>query len=66
MKDLRITSIFTAAIDIFAMDFINYGDKIIYCAMFFYIGYINEATNFAKAKVEAVATPYNRDVKRQR
>lgn len=57
MKDLRITSIFTAAIDIFAMDFINYGDKIIYCAMFFYIGYINEAANFAKAKVEAVATP---------
>ena len=48
------------------MDFINYGDKIIYCAMFFYIGYINEATNIAKAKVEAVATPYNRDVKRQR
>ena len=55
MKDLRITSIFTAAIDIFAMDLINYGDKI--CAMFFYIGYINEATNFAKAKVESVATP---------
>ena len=39
------------------MDFINYGDKIIYCAMFFHIGYINEATNIAKAKVEAVAIP---------
>ena len=39
------------------MDFINYGDKIIYCAMFFYIGYINEATNFDKAEVEALAHP---------
>ena len=39
------------------MVFINYGEKIIYCTMFFYIGYINEATNIAKAKVEAVATP---------
>lgn len=46
------------------MDFINYGDKIIYCAMFFYIGYINEATNFAKAKVVAVATPKTGDVRR--
>lgn len=55
MKDLRITSIFTTAIDSFAIDFINYGDKIIYCAMFFHIGYINEATNFAKAKEVAVA-----------
>lgn len=57
MKDLRITSIFTAAIDSFAIDLINYRDKIIYCAMFFHIGYINEATNFAKAKVQVVATP---------
>ncbi len=31
----------------FAMDFINHGDKIIYCAMYLYIGYISEATNFA-------------------
>lgn len=31
--------------DSFAMDFINYGDKIIYCAMYLYVGYINEATN---------------------
>lgn len=57
MKDLRITSIFTAVIDSFAIDPINYRDKIIYCAMFFHIGYINEATNFAKAKVQVVATP---------
>lgn len=34
--------------DSFAMDFINYGDKIIYCAMYLYVGYVNEATNFAK------------------
>ena len=33
----------------FAMDFINYGDKIIYCAMYLYVGYINEATNFAES-----------------
>ena len=34
----------------FAMDFINHGDKIIYCAMYLYIGYINEATNFAESQ----------------
>ena len=32
------------------MDYINYGDKIIYCAMFLYIGYINEVTNFAESQ----------------
>ena len=32
------------------MDFINYGDKIIYCAMYLYIGYVNEATNFAESQ----------------
>ena len=32
------------------MDFINHGDKIIYCAMYLYIGYINEATNFAESQ----------------
>ena len=36
--------------DSLAMDFINYGDKIIYCAMYLYVGYINEATNFAKSQ----------------
>lgn len=36
--------------DSFAMDFINHGDKIIYCAMYLYIGYINEATNFAESQ----------------
>jgi hypothetical protein len=36
--------------DSFAMDFINYGDKIIYCAMYLYVGYINEATNFAESQ----------------
>lgn len=34
----------------FAMGFINYGDKIIYCAMYLYVGYINEVTNFAKSR----------------
>ena len=36
--------------DSFAMDFINYGDKIIYFAMYLYVGYINEATNFAESQ----------------
>lgn len=34
----------------FVMDFVNHGDKIIYCAMYLYIGYINEATNFAESQ----------------
>lgn len=32
------------------MDYINYGDKFIYCAVYLYIGYINEATNFAESQ----------------
>ena len=36
--------------DRLAMDFINYGDKIIYWAMYLYVGYINEATNFAESQ----------------
>ena len=36
--------------DSFAMDFINSGDKIIYCAMYLYVGYINEATNFTESQ----------------
>ena len=36
--------------DSFAMDFLNYVDKIIYCAMYLYVGYINEATNFAESQ----------------
>ena len=36
--------------DSFAMDFINYGEKNIYCAMYLYVGYINEATNFAESQ----------------
>ena len=49
---LRMTSIHDSSLfdDSFAMDFINYGDKIIYCAMYLYIGYINEATNFAESQ----------------
>ena len=48
----RMTSIHDSSLfdDSFAMDFINYGDKIIYCAMYLYIGYINEATNFAESQ----------------
>ena len=36
--------------DRFAMNFINHGDKIIYCAMYLYIGYINKATKFAESQ----------------
>ena len=48
----RMTSIHDSSLfdDSFAMDFINYGDKIIYCAMYLYIGYVNEATNFAESQ----------------
>ena len=48
----RMTSFHDSSLfdDSFAMDFINYGDKIIYCAMYLYIGYINEATNFAESQ----------------
>lgn len=48
----RMTSIHDSSLfdDSFAMDFINYGDKIIYCAMYLYVGYINEATNFAESQ----------------
>lgn len=48
----RMTSIHDSSLfdDSFAMDFINYGDKIIYCAMYLYIGYVNEASNFAESQ----------------
>ena len=48
----RMTSIHDSSLfdDSFAMDFINYGYKIIYCAMYLYVGYINEATNFAESQ----------------
>ena len=48
----RMTSIHDSSLfdDSFAMDFLNYGDKVIYCAMYLYVGYINEATNFAENK----------------
>ena len=47
MPSIHDSSLFD---DSFAMDFINYGDKIIYCAMYLYIGYVNEATNFAESQ----------------
>lgn len=50
--------------DSFAMDFINYGDKIIYCAMYLYIGYVNEVPTSLKAKVVAAAIPSIGDVRR--
>ena len=34
----------------FTMDFITHGDNIIYCAMYLYVGYVNEATNFAESQ----------------
>ena len=48
----RITSIHDSSLfdGSFAMDFINHGDKIIYCAMYLYIGYVNEATNFTESQ----------------
>ena len=48
----RMTSIYDSSLfdDSFAMDFLNYVDKIIYCAMYLYVGYINEATNFAESQ----------------
>ena len=48
----RMTSIHDSSLfdDSFAMDFINYGDKIIYREMYLYVGYINEATNFAESQ----------------
>ena len=48
----RMTSTHDSSLfdDSFAMDFINYGDKIIYCAIYLYVGYINEATNFAESQ----------------
>ena len=47
MTSIHDSSLFDGS---FAMDFINHGDKIIYCAMYLYIGYVNEATNFAKSQ----------------
>ena len=48
----RMTSIHDSSLfdDSFAMNFINHGDKIIYCAMYLYIGYVNETTNFADSQ----------------
>ena len=48
----RMTSTHDSSLfdDSFAMDFINHGDKIIYCAMYLYVGYINEATKFAESQ----------------
>ena len=34
----------------FALDFINHGAQIIHCASYLYIGYVNEATNFAESQ----------------
>ena len=47
MTSIHDSSLFDGS---FAMDFINHGDKIIYCAMYLYVGYINEATNFAESQ----------------
>ena len=47
MTSIHDSSLFDGS---FAMDFINHGDKIIYCVMYLYISYVNEATNFAKSQ----------------
>ena len=46
----RITIIHDSSLydDSFTMDFINYGNKIINCATYLYIGYINVAANFTE------------------
>ena len=36
--------------DSFTMVFITHGDKIIYCAMYLYVGYVNKATNFSESQ----------------
>ena len=46
MTSIHDSSLFDGS---FAMDFINHGDKIFYCEMYLYVGYINEATNFAES-----------------
>ena len=48
----RMTSIHDSVLfdDTFALDFINNGSKIIQCATYLYLGYINEATNFAESQ----------------
>ena len=62
----RMTSTHDSSLfdDSFAMDFINYGDKIIYCAMYQYVGYINELQTLQKVKEVAVAIPRIGDVRR--
>ena len=47
MTSIHDSSLFDGS---FAMDFINHGDKIFYCEMYLYVGYINEATNFAESQ----------------
>ena len=47
MTSIHDSSLFVGS---FAMDFINHGNKIIYCAMYLYVGYINDATNFAESQ----------------
>ena len=62
----RMTSIHDSSLfdDSFAMDFINYGNKIIYCAMYLYVGYINEATNFAESQGGGGSDTKDGDVRR--
>ena len=47
MTSIHDSSLFDAS---FAMDFINYVDKINYCAIYLYVGYINETTNCAESQ----------------
>ena len=48
----RMTSIHDSSLfdDTFALDFINNGAEIINCTLYLYVGYINEATNFAESR----------------
>ena len=60
----RMTSIHDSSLfdDCFTMDFITHGDKIIYCAMYLYVGYVNEARTSLKAKEATI--PRTGDVRR--
>ena len=50
--------------DSFAMDFINYGDKIIYFAMYLLLATSTRLQTLQKAKEVAVAIPKIGDVRR--
>ena len=61
MTSIHDSSLFD---DSFAMDFINYGDKIIYFAMYLLLATSTRLQTLQKAKEVAVAIPKIGDVRR--